>query len=275
MMRFGRWAFLLALGALGLLGCGVFGGSAPEGPLRLAPDDTRELILINTSEAALSRTPLPGEFEAGIASLRDYGDIGRQAWLRLASGRVIVSEGAFDYEGIREVLSESGHRGAEHRGFELWESGDGVTARAMLEDAGYFISGDAAAVRDVLRAVDRGQGLLWDDGRGAIRRALDGTEEGLLTTASADCRVAAAGCEAAAWVFARGESRRTILGTGRLRFRDEELAAAGTAAVEQGVGANGATELVEVAADGEVVTVRVEIERDAFGGLEFPLGLGG
>ena len=96
MMRFGRWAFLLALGALGLLGCGVFGGAAPEGPLRLAPDDTRELILINTSEAALSRTPLPGEFEAGIASLRDYGDIGRQAWLRLASGRVIVSEGVFD-----------------------------------------------------------------------------------------------------------------------------------------------------------------------------------
>lgn len=276
MIRFSLFALLLGAMLAGAAGCGWFGGSPPEGPLRLAPDDARELVLINASEAALSRTTLPQEYEDNIAALRDYGDINEQAWLRLPSGTAVVSMGTFDYEGIRGVLTEGGHAQTTHRGVELWEAGDGLTSRAMLEDGGYFISGAAGAVSDVLRAVDRGQGLLWDDGRGELRRALAevaNAGEGLLTTASADCRLATTGCEAAAWVFARGESRRTLEGTGALRFRDADAAAMAAPVIDRVVKAHPAIEFVGVTLDEEVVTVAVSIDRDDFGGLEFPLGL--
>lgn len=280
MIRFSRFALLLGAVIAGAVGCGWFGGSPPEGPLRLAPDDARELVLINASEAALSRTTLPKEFEDNIAALRDYGDINEQAWLRLPSGTAVVSMGVFDYEGIRGVLTEGDHAQATRRGFELWEAGDGLTSRAMLVDEGYFINGAAGAVSDVLRVADRGQGRLWDDGKGElklalddVREALDGGGAGLLTTASADCRVDAAGCAAAAWVFARGESRRTLEGTGALRFRDAEAAAAAEPVIDRVIEANPAIVLVSVATEDEVVTVQVSIDRDDFGGLAFPLGL--
>ena len=273
MKRFSLLALLLLAVIAGSVGCGVFGSSAPEGPLRLAPDDARELILINTSEAALSRTTLPQEFEDSIAALRDYGDINEQAWLRLPSGTAVVSAGVFDYAGIREVLTEGGHAQTTRRGFELWEAADGLTSRAMLEDDGYFISGATGAVSDVLRAVDRGQGLLWNDGKGELKRALDAMGEGLLTTASADCRLDAPGCEAAAWVFARGESRRTLEGTATLRFRDAESAATAAPAIDRAINANPAIGLVSVTPEEEVVTVQVSIGRDDFGGLEFPLAI--
>ena len=51
---------ILLFSVLGsFLACGVFGGSAPEGPERMVPDDVLELLVVDVGEAALSRTDLP------------------------------------------------------------------------------------------------------------------------------------------------------------------------------------------------------------------------
>ena len=271
MKRFALFALLLATLAAPL-SCGWLGGSSPDGPLRLTPDDAQELVLVNAAEAAQSRTVLPAEFEASVANLGDYGDVNQLARITLPSGQVFVSGGQFDFDGIRQTLQQSNHAETALRDFELWQSADGQEARALLEDDGYFISGGSRAVAAVLRSLDRDQGLLWNDNKSEMKQALDLAGEGLLVTAADDCRLEGiANCRAAAWAFARGERRRIIEGTGILLFPDAPAAAAAAPLAERAIGNNQSLTLISIATNNQTITLKVEIDRDNFPQLEFPL----
>ena len=267
---------LLLTAVAGTLACGIFGGSAPEGPARLVPDGAREMVLVDVSEAALNRTDLPADLERGVASLEAYGDVRQQALVSLPSGRVTVTSGEFDFEDIRDTLRDDGYAEAPYRDYDLRESADGSQASALLDEDGFLIEGDFEAVIDVLRSLSRGSGLLHDDGEGYLNRAMEQAGPGLVTTASRDCRLADnAGCRAAAWAFSRGEERRTVIeGTGVLLFRNAAAANAAAPMIEQAINANEVMAATSVTATETTVTVRADIARDDFARLDAPVSLG-
>ena len=267
---------LLAACIATTVACGLIGGSAPEGPTGLIPDSAREVVLVDVSQAAVNRTDLPADLEGQVSSLEIYGDVRRQATLSLASGNVTITGGDFDLADIRRDLREAGYSSTVYRGFDLWQSSDGRTASALLAEDSFLISGDYKAVIDVLRDVNRGSGLLHNDDDGELKRAIDLTGEGLVTTVSTNCRLNINdGCIAAAWAFSRGEERRTVIeGTAALMFNSPTAAAGAAPLIEQAVNASGLLTLTEILREEETVTLKTDIDRDDFAQLDFPISLG-
>jgi hypothetical protein len=258
------------------LACGFIGGSG-EGPVRMVPDDVLELVVVDVAEAALSRTDLPVDLESEISNLENFGDVRRQASLSLPTGHAMIASGDFDFEDIRNSLREQGYVSASYRKYSFLESPDGRYAAALLEEDGFYLSGDFEAVAAVLRDNSRGEGLLRDDDEGELRQAMDLAGEGLVITAMGICQLENnVGCRAVAWAFSRGEDRRTVIeGSAVLLFRDASAAADAAAPVERTLGANQLIHLTKITTDDTVIRLRVDVNRDDFALLEFPILLGG
>ena len=272
MKRYSLFVLLLA-GLTVSVGC-FFGGSAPEGPARLVPDSARELIIVDVSESALSHTDLPANLERAVADLEDFGDVRTQATVTLPSGQVTISGGTFNFETVRTALQDGGYSVFTYRKEELWESNAGAHAFALLPDESFLVQGDLDAVVAVLRDASRDSGLLWNDDKGELYKVLDHTGEGLVATASKDCRlVGFAGCQAAAWTFARGERLTVIEGTAAVLFRDQATAASAAGFIEQTINANPLITLTEILTDKEVVTIKADVDREDFARLRFPIEL--
>ena len=268
---------VLLLAALAtLLSCGWIGRSGSDGPVRLVPDGAQELVLVDVGEAALSRTELPAKLETEVASLEVYGDVRRQAWLALPSGEAMISEAEFDFADIRNRLRELGYVAGTYREYSLWESSDGSQASALLDEDGFLVSGDFAAVIDILRDYSRDSGLLHNDEEGELKRAMDLAGEGLVATAGRNCQLENnVGCRAVSWAFSRGEERRTVVvGSAALLFRDGTAAAGAAAAIERSIATNELLRLTEILTDGSTITLKVDINRDDFPLLQFPVHLG-
>lgn len=272
--------FVLVLTAVaGSLACGLIGGSAPEGPAALVPDGAREMVLVDVSQAAVNRTDLPAELENGVARLEVFGDVQQQASVSMASGRVTITSGDFGFADIGKSLGDRSYAEAAYRGHEFWESSDGSSASALLEEDGFLIEGDSEAVTTVLRSLSRDSGLLWNDDEGELKQAMDLTgeeRESLVTTASQDCGLADNnGCRAVAWTFSRSEERRTVIeATAALVFGDAEAARAAAPPIEEAIGAIPIMTLTEIVTTEATITLKADIDRDEFAGLEVPVGLG-
>ena len=273
-----RWSLLILMAAAlaGSLACGVVGGSAPDGPGRMVPDNVQELLIADVGEAALSRTDLPSKLEMDVAQLENFGDVVRIAALELPSGNVTISEGDFNFEQIRENLREKGFTPSTYRKFSFLESADGSESHALLEDDGYVVAGDSDAVKDVLRDKRRDSGLLWNDNEGDLNLASDLAGEGLVTTAGSNCQLENnVGCRAAAWALTRGEERRTVIeGSAALLFRDATAAQGAAAVIERSIGANELIRLTEILTIETTITLKVDVAREDFSLLEFPIPLG-
>ena len=255
------------------LACGFFGGSDGEGPVRMVPDDVLELVVVDVAEAALSRTDLPVDLESEISNLENFGDVRKQASLSLPTGQVTIASGEFDFADIRSSLRDQGYVSSTYREYSFLESQDGRHAAALLEEDGFYLSGDSGAVVAVLRDNSRGEGLLRDDDEGELRQAMDLAGEGLVITAMGICPLENnVGCRAVAWAFSRGADRRTVIeGSAALLFRDASVAADAAAAVERALGANQLIHLTEITTDDAVIRLRVDVNRDDFALLEFPI----
>ena len=272
MIRFSLIVLLLA-GLTASMGC-FFGGSAPEGPERLVPDGAKELVIADVSESALSRTALPSHLESPVAALADFGDVRRQVRTSLSSGAVTISGGAFDFDKVRETLANDGYSESEYRDYELWESGNGRSAFALMPDDGFLLQGDPGAVIDVLRDASRDSGQLWNDGKGELKRAMDRTGDGFVVTASENCRLEPSdGCLAAAWAFARGERLTVIEGSIALLFSSPEAAASAAPRIETAIHAIPLITLTEILTDKTVVTLKADVDREDFAQLRFPIAL--
>ena len=257
--------------------CGLFGGSDDDGPIRMIPDDVLELVVVDVAEAALSRTGLPTYLESEVSNLDDFGDVLKQASLVLPAGQVMIASGDFDFEDIRGSLRDRGYLSSTYRKYSYLESPNGRDSAALLEDEGFYVWGDSDAVIAVLRDYSRGQGLLKDDDEGELRQAMELAGEGVVMTAGGACRLESdVGCRAVAWAFSRGEDRRTVIeGSAALLFRDAASASAAAASVERAIGMNQLIHLTEIQAEEDVVKLQVDVNRDDFALLEFPILLGG
>ena len=267
---------MLAVAILGSLACGFVGGSAPEGPQRMVPDGALELVLVDVGEAALSRTDLPSKLERDVTALENFGDVVRLAKLSLPSGDLMITEGDFDFEDIRNSLREDSHTPSTYREYSFLESADGGSVSALLEDEGFLVSGDFPAVIDTLRDKSRDSGLLWNDEAGELNQALELAGDGLVVTAGKNCQLEVnVGCRAVAWAFARGEERRTVIeGSAALLFRDATAAQGAAASIERSIGTNKLIRLTEILTDDTTITFKVDVDRDDFALLEFPINLG-
>ena len=256
--------------------CGLFGGSDDDGPGRMVPDDVLELVVVDVAEAALNRTDLPMDLESEVSSLDDFGDVRKQASLTLHTGHVMIASGDFDFEDIHSSLRDQGYFSSTYRKYTFLESPDGQDAAALLEEEGFYVWGDSDAVIAVLRDNSRGEGLLKDDDEGELRQAMELVGEGLVVTAGGACRLESdVGCRAVAWAFSRGEDRRTVIeGSAALLFRDASSAVDALASVERAIGINQLIHLTDIRTDEDVVRVQVDVNRDDFALLEFPILLG-
>ena len=257
----------------GLLACGLFGGSGDDSPVRMVPDDVIELVVVDAAEAALNRTALPVDLESEVSHLDDYGDVRKQATLTLPTGQAMIASGDFDFDDIAKALHDRGYVSSTYRKYDFLESRDGQHAAALLEDEGFYISGHLDAVIAVLRDNSRGQGLLKDDGDGELRKVMDLAGEGLVMTAGAKCHLEATpGCRAVAWAFFRREDRRTVIeGSAALLFRDAPSAADAVAVVERVIAGNELMRLADISADDAVIMLTVDVNRNDFPLLEFPI----
>ena len=257
------------------LACGFIGGS-DEGPVRMVPDDVLELVVVDVAEAALSRTDLPVDLESEISNLENFGDVRRQASLSLPTGHVMIASGDFDFEDIRNSLREQGYVSASYRKYSFLESPDGQHAAALLEEDEFYLRGEFDAVVAVLRDNSRGEGLLRNDDEGELRQAMDLAGEGLVLTSGGNCQLDNnVGCRAVAWAFSRGEDRRTVIeGGAALLFRDAAAAASAAPELERAIGTNELIRLTAIQTDGATITLRVDVDRDDFALLEFPITLG-
>ena len=240
------------------------------------PDGAKELVIVDVSDSALSRTTLPSNLESPVADLEDYGDVRRQVRTSLSSRTVTISGGAFDFDKVRETLEDDGYSESENRDYELWELGNGRGAFALMPDDGFLVQGDLGAVIDVLRDASRDSGQLWNDGKEVLKRAMDRAGDGLVVvvTASENCRLLPSdGCLAAAWAFARGERLTVIEGTVALLFPNPEAAASAAPRIETAVHANPLVTLTEIITDKTVVTLKADVDREDFAQLSFPIDL--
>ena len=80
-----------------------------------------------------------------------------------------IIKGEFDFIEIRNKLDDEDFEEDTYRDFELWEHENG-DAVVLFEAAGTYIHGNSDVVKEIIKAIDRGEGLI--DSTATLRRAL-------------------------------------------------------------------------------------------------------
>ena len=155
---------------------GSSGGSKWQGAVTLVPENAVEVtvwdiaaIVAEDAPAAIPRQlthEILGGFLDGPNSIEAVNSF---ATARIefdwggAQGGLFVIEGDFDFNAIREILSQYPIPipSEKQEGRETYDLGD--RSIALLEGEGSVVAGDTDAVKVVLEALDRGSGFLLDD----------------------------------------------------------------------------------------------------------------
>ena len=273
-------AVCVSLALAAALGCG---GGGSQTPIL----DSAEYAVTMDVSALLASSEIPaltGSLGIGLPSdslledpaewkeeLRDdYEDLGFEPADSISSvARVSYAGsasysyvgGGFDFAAYRNKLDDDGAEEGGYRGFEVWDSGS--RTRAILEDRELAVVGDEEAVKDVLKAFDRGEGFANETD--PLKRALDKTGGGLVARASANCQDAAifrfssSACKAVAESVKGGDAGKTEI-VGVYLFSSERRAQSGLDDVEDLLHeANMDADFEEIKADGEFVTYRATI----------------
>ena len=155
---------------------GSSGGSKWQGAVTLVPENAVEVtvwdiaaIVAGDAPAAIPRQlthEILGGFLDGPNSIEAVNSF---ATARIefdwggAQGGLFVIEGDFDFNAIREILSQYPIPipSEKQEGSETYDLGD--RSIALLEGEGSVVAGDTDVVKVVLEALDRGSGFLLDD----------------------------------------------------------------------------------------------------------------
>ena len=182
---------------------------------------------------------------------------------------LVVLEGEFDFEQIRDDLDDGDYEDDQYRGYEIWEGfgwlNDSV---AIIEERGWLVTGGADIVKDALRILDRGSGSLLDDADGDLGRALEKAGKGWMVFAGKgedgclDFEVQS--CRAVGVSFRTGEEDYLVETTVAVLFRNERTAEAEADNLEEAVEDSFEGDIVEVRVDGEFVIVTAEVDEDEF-----------
>ena len=167
--------------------------------------DDAELVYLTDYERILEASQLPAMLLEGYEDVRDYQDHLYFDWEdRMESvgtdpddvevvlavfitgqgfGYRIVS-GDFDFGSIRDWLDERGFHPDSYRDMERWRYRDGFSV-SLFENRGLYLYGVDEPVRDALRALDRGSGLM--DGESDFRKAMELSGDGYVGQVNSNC----------------------------------------------------------------------------------------
>lgn len=215
---------------------------------------------------SVSRFDDPAEWKEELrddfedAGLEPADSISVSASVHISSTSYAYTAGGLDFAAYREKLDDDGLEDGGYRGFEIW--GGGYTASAILEDREIVVSGNEETVKDVIKAFDRGEGFV--DESSPLKRALDKTGGGLVSSASENCgnaffRYSASACRAAAESVKGGDAGKSEI-FGVYLFSSERRAQSSLDDIEDLLYESGAdADFEEIKADGEFVTYRATI----------------
>ena len=226
----------------GACGQGVSGGAGepgdidvPERAIGLLPADWVKYSMIDVGRLMdEDQGAYADEFEDSWGDTLDQVGIliDEVAVLATASDQwaehVLVLQGRFDLDAVRDELSDSGMEEGEYRGFELWE-GDGLPLAsevALIEDGGFVLIGSGGATT-VLRGLSREVGLLEYEDESGVHDLLNRVGEGWhrQVWAGEDClHLGFQRCEGAAWSVTPAGGGQDVDVTWAFAFRDERSA---------------------------------------------------
>ena len=220
---------LLLLVSAAIIGCSE--SKAPVDPLDMLLDDTAVVRAYDFN--AISEGEAGDAMEDSFESYWDatFGNMGilmheaesLTVGVRSAD-RYQILKGEFDFEYVREDLSDGNYDSDDYRGYEVWEGGGirGAPTVVLIEESGVVLAGDDDAVQDMLRSLARG--LSARDGAMAeTLRAMDRAGAGWVVAGQGECHDELRGCEATATSVSAGELFEFRI-TRVLLFRDERTA---------------------------------------------------
>ena len=238
------WLVVLVLFSLPLVSAcggdggsdGSSGGSKWQGAVELIPESADSVMVWDVAAIVSGDAPaaIPRDLAEGFLGFSlsgSYEDVNSFA----TGGGVSVMEGDFDFDSIRETLSEFSETLSEFSSekHEWGENYDfGGYSIALLEGQGSVVAGDTDAVKTVLDALDRGSGFLLHGGElrrlqfadylgvdpdEYVRMTLNRAHGGFFTSVSGGTPLVSHGVSDAGW--ASGWSASAGSGSGvKLRF---------------------------------------------------------
>ncbi len=274
--------FAFALAALTACGGDGGSGSASSDPKGLILEDAYRVDATNV-KALLEASDIPFFFLNEDEDPEDFKDDWRDEWednsralatdpgavtqeidVRASVGNYHITKGEFNFSAIKNELEDQGYDDGTYRDQEIWESENGGHSVALFEGAGSFVYGPTDTVKEILKAIDRGEGFMTDEAD--LRRALDKVGDGaLLVEAATDCSVLSDslnGCRARAEAFTGGDQDSVEI-TGAAVFSSERRAESGMDDIEDVIEDDDSidADLDEIRVDGEVVIFKVTVYR--------------
>ena len=177
---------------------------------------------------------------------------------------VVVLQGSFDFDAVRDHLTDTDMEEEEYRGFELWKgSGPEVAYEvALMEDGGFILPG-SGGVSMVLRRLSREVGLLEYEDESGVQELLDRVGDGWLRQVwtGTDClHVGVRRCEGSAWALTPVGRGTDVEVTWAFTFRDERSARMEMEDIEEAFDDIDVLDLEDIDSDGRHVVVSGVLE---------------
>ena len=257
---------------------GSIGGGDFGSPETLILEDASSVDITNI-KALLESSDIPAYFLSEDEDPEDFKDRWRDEWeddsralatdpdvvthdtsIDASVGRYYITSGEFDFNAIKNELEDQGYDDGTYRDQEIWESERGDRSFALFESAGFYVSGPTDAVKEVLKAIDRGKGFMATEAD--LRRAIDKIDGGaLFVSAESNCsnlRTAPNGCRAISLAITGGTEDSTEV-TGSAVFSSERRAESGIDDLEDDIEDDDSVDvdIEEIKVDGEIIIYKL------------------
>ena len=271
---------LFLLGAVLLMAvsgqaCGE--NSLPDGALDIIPDDASSVVIWDVQLILKEGTrEYRDTFEDVIDGLGDIAaplnNFTTMVAARIDGEELLVLEGGFDIEQIRNELDDADYDAERYRGYEIWRVETGWQSQwwALIEDRGQVVTGNVELVKSVLRALNRGSGSFFDDGDNEIARVLKKAGYGWATYAETGCNpLGLRSCLAWSGAVKKGKEDHLISFTFSILFENKLAVESQIDDWEEDLdeflgNAPGYGEIEEVREDGEFVLITITMDEDTW-----------
>ena len=273
-------------------GNGVVGGGAPGDIEGFILEDANTMLIMNVRQILeADEAPFIGAASRfGLSSdsddIEDIKDDWRDEWeddaiLSLGTALddvdrsmlVVGSEfstyivkGTFDFADIRSTLEDEDFDDSEYRESEIWENDDDI-AVALFDSSGIYVLGEVDSVKEVIKAVHRGEGFAHPDEH-ALVSVRNKAGDGLFSYGDTGCSDNFEGisartlenCEAIGITIVGGNEDEMKF-SGAVLFSSERRAESGMDDFEDSIEDNDSidADIEELKVDGEFVTFKVTI----------------
>ena len=226
-----------------------------SGPVSLPSDEIDE----PEEWKEIWRDEWDGWFFGLVGEALSLDDITSIVYQRTEEGELgVLLFGDFEFDDVREFLEDEDREQDTYRDFEIWDD-----EFALLEDRGLIAFNNEEFVKDLLKALDTGEGFL--DDAGELKAGLGKAGEGLSLVGSTSCantlfRTSPRSCEAVVEVIKSGDSDTTDMAAVYV-FSSERRAESGMEDIQEAIEDQDEydADIEKIEAEGEFVSYEVTI----------------